>query len=216
MNAQKKKFPILKMLALFMMLVVLPAGSWYYLKQGYEYRKASLDKLQELGTAPSFSFVNYDSTIINSEDLEGNVVIAGVFDYKNGLEEDLKAKIGKLFTQFNRREEFYMIVHLNGVSDSTVQQVGETLVEDYNFEFPERFYLTSGTTEFAWNTYKIPASKEELNSKNMVVLIDAKQEVRNYYSLNDEEEIKLLVHHVTIVLPKKQEKDIIIKRDTEK
>lgn len=216
MNEQKKKFPILKMLALFMMLVVLPAGSWYYLQQGYEYRKASLDKLQELGPAPSFSFVNYDSTVINSKDLEGSVVIAGVFDYQNGLEEDLKTKIGKLFTQFNRREEFYMIVHLNGVSDSTVQQIGEKLVEDYDFEFPERFYLTSGTTDFALNTYKIPASKEELNSKNMVVLIDAKQEVRNYYSLNDEEEIKLLVHHVTIVLPKKQEKDIIIKRDTEK
>lgn len=216
MDTQKKKFPILKMLALFMMLVVLPAGSWYYLRQGYEYRKASLDKLQELGPVPSFSFVNYDSTLIHSKDLEGSVLIAGVFDYKNGLQEDLKAKIGKLFTQFNRREEFYMIVHLNGVSDSTIQQIGETLIEDYDFEFPERFYLTSGTTDFALNTYKIPASKEKLNSKNRVVLIDAKQEIRNYYNLNEEEELKLLVHHVTIVLPKKQKKDIIIKRDTEK
>ncbi|MCI5080864.1 MAG: hypothetical protein MRY78_04185 [Saprospiraceae bacterium] len=217
MSEKKNSRNIIQYLALFLMLIAFPAGSWFYLQKGFEFRKESMDKLQELGTFPNLSFLNYTGDTLSSESLNEKVVLAGVFSLSgNDLDASLKEKLSKLYDQFESRKDFVMLVHLLNADSAQVVNRGEALLAELAFDQPERFYVAGGTTKLALDQYKMPVSESELKSGQHIILCDAKQTIRNHYDLNKEEEVRELIHHITIVLPRLQEKDIIFKRETEK
>ena len=73
----------------FLMLFVLPIGSWYYLQSGLDYRKAALKELEPKGAFESVAIdVNTlasKTTLMHLKPL-GDDIIAEVFDQYGGAE----------------------------------------------------------------------------------------------------------------------------------
>ena len=99
--------------ALFVMLLVMPALSWYYLKKGERYQVEMRAELKDYGKLPKFflpKLLGSDSLL--SADLQNNVIIAKELDAQElEQDEDLLFALGSLHTQFDDRWDvlFYYI-----------------------------------------------------------------------------------------------------------
>ena len=64
------KRPLVQYLALALLLVGLPAISWYYLDKGFKYRMETLGELGELGRFPSGPYERLNGTLLEEAALE--------------------------------------------------------------------------------------------------------------------------------------------------
>jgi hypothetical protein len=172
-----KKLQTILLLALF--LVILPAGSWLYLKKGFNYRKQIIKDLENK-TPFTDSLFTYDSVYI---------------DYKNrctvlSLNEDEKIT-RDIFRQFKEAKGFQLV----GIDSSNV--------------FRQEFKKNNTEIDAIINTsYKQidkklqEKLKAKFNGKDFVI-IDSLNQIRNTYTLND---ITKLINHIPALLPYFDEK----------
>ena len=158
----------LQTIALLMMLIVMPALSWYYLKKGENYQVKMRAELKDYGKLPSFTLPKLlDTNSINlATDLINKVVIAKVVD-ANELEpgDDLRFALGSLHTQFDERNDIIFLLHTtikdtarvgaflrqNKMSDpSQVVVTGSDpkLVQSYHFPKPGMMAIVVVVTAF--------------------------------------------------------------------
>lgn len=93
---------IFRLLVLLLMLVILPAISWYYLKTGMDYRVAAHDALQPKGLVSDWLIENE----LPSEDslyLDKTSIVV----VRNSSAND--ADLYKLFNQFKEVEKFQVV-----------------------------------------------------------------------------------------------------------
>lgn len=209
---------ILQALALLLFLVVLPLGSWFYLRNGLDYRKKALEELGEHGTIPPFELLTYKRDTLSREQLEGKLVVASFIDFSD--EEQTRrtgAYLNKLHKQFDERPDLLFLQHvLNAPGTDRIQ----------SFELQHRLddqdqclFLVGedGNMEKRVRTlYSMPVADAPAPLNTQLVLADTSLTIRRYYDLRKEEEIKRMVEHIAIILPRIEERDLVFKRETEK
>jgi hypothetical protein len=174
-----------------MLLIGAPIISYYYLKGGYNYRVALISELKIKGEVRPFNFVKDSALVLRSDDLKGNVTIMSYVE-RGGDNEYLR----KLQDQFHERTEFHMWSFVPGE------------VEDTGFV---NWKMVSTTRE-AINQLLINAISDTLELKAPIhVLIDTSGMVRHIYQGGDVETQKKMVEHITVILPRSKESDIIYK-----
>lgn len=122
---------ILPILVLLLMLVILPLGSYIYLKDGVDYRKAALAKVKAKGELISFDY--YDNgQLKNSKQLKGTTTLLQV---NNGSTQD--SMVSLIYEQFNKSPNLKMM-SLN--SDSMAM----SMTDIENFYSP-MYYVVANT-----------------------------------------------------------------------
>jgi hypothetical protein len=152
---------LISWIAVGILLVFVPLGSWFYLKQGLDYRKNALQQLQSKASLDSIP----DSV--------------NVFKYKTSL------------LVLNENEEILNICDL----------INEQFKDAFTFQIVGN--IKRG--------YAIPVSVQTLSyiepGTNSFAIIDTAMQVRNLYS-SDTKDLKMMIEHLAIVLPRLKEKDI--------
>lgn len=213
-----KKELVVPMLAFAFFLVLLPLGSYYYLKKGYDYRLAALNELKnDYGTIPTFDLVDTDSQQISTTALKVNLVLLNIFPaaYPE-LQKTLGETLVKLHDQFDDRNDLQFIFQVPSEQSPSISQL-QAYQEQYEFADPGQCHLlaTPTTTIAALNRDSLP--RWQLNdSYPYFFLTDTTLTIRHYYDYSKLEDVKKLVEHIAIMLPRQEEPDIIFKRDTEK
>ncbi|MCE2788828.1 MAG: hypothetical protein LW630_02815 [Saprospiraceae bacterium] len=156
-------------IALFLLLVVVPFGSWYYLKSGLDYRKKALS---DLLPKDSISF-NLDSLSI----FRGNTTVLVL-----GQDTTSYQVIRTINKQFEKVPHFQCLFQ-----DTAAASDGfNILPQGYAVEDLQKYQLG-------------------------YLLIDTSAKIRNSYAAS-KHDVKKLIEHTAIVLPREKESDIELKK----
>ncbi len=189
-------------------LVGLPLGSWYYLREGYIYRKALLDDLRQLGQIPAVEVMGTGDTLVSFETLKGKALVIGPVDAEDaGLLKALRS-IGDQFA-----ESGAVVFALFGKDAAAAGQLEDAFREPRSRN-PDMFLFFAGDTPDAGAM--LSALPLQHQGGHSVVLADTDLVVRRAYDLTQQEEIRRLVEHLTIVIPSKRTPKPVVKRQTER
>jgi hypothetical protein len=192
--------------ALFLMLVVMPALSWYYLKKGENYQVEMRAQLKDYGKLPKFFLPKLlDSDSLLSTDLQNNVIIAKELEAQElEQDEDLLFALNSLHTQFDDRYDVIFLLH------TTVQDSGKVgaFLRKNKLADPEQVLITSGTPELI-QAYAFPKA-------GMAAIIDTTGTIRRYYNYRDGNELRRLTEHVTVLMHRDRKNDPYLNREKEK
>ncbi len=209
----KKK--IIQIIGLILFLIVLPVGSWYYLKAGFDYHKEALQELEMLGEVKGeHTILPLDGQEKRISDFQGNLIIAANLRKED---DNLVNKIARLKEQFEDREDVYLVAFLETSNDSAFSWndrikgtdlaghprfLGLELKNSKNQQFKDTFF------EFEKYCQSEPCE--------MLAFVDSKSQIRQYYNVADSDRMKRLVEHTAILLPKKKVGKPKVVRETEK
>ena len=194
-------------LVLLMMLLVMPALSWYYLKKGENYQVEMRAELKNYGQIPSFKVPKLlDADTLNSSlELHNRVVIAKVLEAEDlDQKEDLVFALGSLHTQFDERNDVVFLLH-TALSDTG--RVGAFLRE-HQMADPAQVIVTTINPELK-QAYHFP-------KRGMMAIVDTTGVVRRYYNYHDGNEVRRLTEHITVLMHRDKSNDPYLNREKEK
>ena len=202
----RKQKNVLNFLGLIFLLIVLPLGAIYLLDKGINYRKNLIGTLEDYGKMPEFSLSDYTEIVIDNERLKRGLTVVNFMSLTEKETSDIKgAMISKIHQQFDDREDIYF---LNFVLDGSIDSTNMLykFIEQHNLEDEEQCFFISGESDMlermASTGFKIPVKEGELLKKSpYVAFVDANQQIRKYYDMGEEEDVKLLVQHLMLLLP---------------
>lgn len=190
-NTPKKNNFLLVSAFLFMMLVGLPMGSWYYLSKGADFRIA---QIEDMKPKSDFSFSAISGiTEIQKDSLMGKTILASVNDE---VSTEVEKQVNALLDQFGERTDFKVIQFKKA--------------EKGNERFGEKADMNHLWEAHQANVTNCGLSTEVV--KPYWALIDDNGKVRNYYSQN---EFEKMVVQTAMILPIEKRKKIDLKRDKE-
>ena len=186
---------VIQLVGLSVLVVILPAASWYFLRSGLDYRLESMDKLGDYGQLPDTELFLSNGKTVQSKYLEGKMVIIHDFPDSNDT-----SMVMKFYRQFSKRTDVQFIM-----SDSELLRLKADRIANI-------WLLADNESN---NAFLATAGIEEQASRN-VVLVDVKGEIRNYYNLKAIEELQQLVEHTAFLLPITETDKPIMQREIEK
>jgi|GEM_PF-1585420 len=225
---QKKSNNYLQAAMLLLMIVIFPAGSWYYMNLGYNRSKTSIAELQDYGHLPAFQLTGIkgavDSSLVN-----GQMTLIAFINPGQPATKDRMQVLETLHRQFDERNDFKLLLHLPETTDLADFQ------KEYKLEDDRQIYLVKGDTQtlgsLIKNSYRIPdlsAAREpgssvdfqvsipgDPNNYPYYILIDEKGKIRNYYHADRTVDIERMVEHIALILPRDIEGDPRLRRDRE-
>lgn len=214
-NETKKKNRIAPILILFLLLIVLPGGSIYYLSQGFDHQVNTYKELKDYGQIPDFQLTDENGNVIEKKDITGKIVVAG-FAPLSAIKSDatFQKYVYDLNEQFGDRKDLMLLVHVTDVDSLSVSDK-EVIAEKYELKFPKTWKVLTGNISAVKNLakegYKLPQTDIPY-----FALADTEGKIRNYYDGLNYEEVAKMAKQVVMILPRAPEKDAILKREKEK
>lgn len=220
--------------AILTILIGFPLLSWYYLKTGYNYQMDARAELKDYGQLPSFNFSDQDGQAYSLDSLENTMSVISFFGKDGKMNQEMFNVMRKLNTQFGDNPNLeLLIVSIESELESLGVLAG--LYAMNQFDKKQHHLLTSSNSAVqSWIGEGIliptkwtpkedgPASINLIADKSGMiedypyfVLVDKKQTIRNYYHVNKEEEVKRMVEHIALLLPRDVKPDIEMKEKKE-
>jgi len=179
---------------ILILIVGFPLGSYLYLKGGFNYRKDILDEVTAKGEFDDFLKNDY----FNPK--KGHTILFAKFENDDS---DKINKLAKVLEQFDGNKSFKIVGLTEGIND------------DLESTFKNKFNATQGL--LIQNLPQTILEKNSLNKEGWnAMLVDTSSQIRAYYNLSLMEDLNKMIEHVSTVLPRKVEKDIVLERDKEK
>ncbi len=124
--------------------------------------------------------------------------------------------LNKLHEQFDERPDVLLLQYI--LDDPGAGRI-QAFELAHRLDDPGQcFFLTGAEADMATRVREIyrldGAAATPLNAQ--VVLADTSLTIRRYYDLRNEQEIRRMVEHIAIILPRIEERDLVFKRETEK
>lgn len=206
---EPKKKPITQHIMLFFVFVILPFGSFLYLKYGLNYYIDRLEELGDLGQAPEFRLANQEGDTISLKDLKGKMSVVGYFSSDCGVPCD---SFSQAFSRIQAAfPDNYRINLLTYFSDSS----NVRLVD--NKEMGSKWHWLQGE-KVALDTMFSSAYNMNLvdGYSNQFALVDSSYTIRRLYDAMDINEINRLVVHLAMAAPRPPKQDVKFEREKEK
>lgn len=172
-----------------MLLVVLPLGSFLYLKAGHDYRRASLDELVEFGEAAKFA--SYKAIESKSVDV--------VYLTPTSANDSVGLSIQSLYSAFEKMDSIQFV---------GLGKLSSPLISD-----------PTQATEIASGSFDVSAFEQmtakdvhcqEVPIYQRAVVVDTNGIVRRCYDLHKGAEVNRIVEQLNILVPRPEEEDIYV------
>lgn len=202
MESEKVKFSVSRVLFILLLFVVLPAGSWYYLRGGLNWRKTAVAELKTFGKIREAWVINPDGTRMDL--LKNKVCVVHYFGDDPDLTEANKKILEtgqELIKQFGQNNYFRNVV---------VWQGGTPEFKEYWKNVPENngpIWVYDGALG-SWKTimvnqYEYFTLQEKAKpAQEYFALADTTGTIRRFYNALDPQEVNRMVEHIAILLPK--------------
>ncbi len=191
--------------ALFLLLVGLPAGSWYYLQKGLDYRLETMGQLTDHG---DFKLLASSS---DDEETKASVKVINFLAADPNVRAQQGLLLSKLYEQFDKREDFQLVTFW----DSTAFSGLEEFRTEFGLEEEPQcsFQPLAGAN---WDRFVQTYEKESSVPAEYMALVDIEGNIRNFYAQKEEEKVKDLVEHIALLLPMKKQDKPELRREIEK
>ncbi len=177
-------------IALALFLIILPLGSWYYLKQGYGYRKLALSEMVEVGDLKGISLKSFDNKELSLDS-------SHVYLFQLNENPAIKQSLDKIMKAYDARTDVLCFkVPCNGLRLSDTSHLHNIIPVLPDSALCKRL---SDIVELIEKSHPI---------KPDVLLMNTKQKIVQGYELDKSDERARLIKHVSITMPgvKKVEK----------
>jgi hypothetical protein len=205
-NSKGRK--IFRILALFLLVVALPAGSWYYLRSGLNWRIDAKSELGAYGTIPNYNLILPGNNKLNL--IDQSVCVIHAFEDKPDLSPENKS----IMDEANKLAENFGLMQGQSVRHNfkliLIASNGTAEFRSYYQKFP-----TSDNATWIWmpssanwrniisSGYQQYCDKNKLNPKGRYfALTDTAGTILRYYDALDAGEIGRMVEHISMTLPK--------------
>lgn len=193
---------------LFVILVVLPLGSWYYLRGGLNWRKQAQAELQDYGKIRTVPIIYSDGT--KDDLIKGKVCVIHFFGANPELTEENRTILDtgeRLFQQFGYKpgatqDEFRLVM---------VAQGGTAEFKTHAQTLPSAEYVNWVWTGAlgSWNTILFNSFDLYCQTNGITpyshfyALADTSGTIRRFYNAMDEKEVGRMVEQIALLLPYK-------------
>lgn len=196
-----KRKTLIRVGILALILVVLPAISYYWLNSGFQLRKEAVGKTANFGKIRSVSVIYPDGE--KEDQIKNKVCVIHSF----GEDPDLTAEnrqildtCEKLFDQFGSNIHFRMALIATG---------GSTEFRSHYQKMASAEFVTWAWTSASgsWRTilengYESFCKAEDVRPvKDYFAVCDTSGQIRRYYNALNHDEIERMVQHIAILLP---------------
>lgn len=200
---------LVQLIILAVLLIGLPLGSWYYLSSGLNYRLKAMEELQQFGELPNFGFATFSDQVIAKNDIKGKIVVSNFIHLQDTvLSSHFGMNLLKLHKQFDERTDVIFLVHVMDTTSGKINRVVNAFAEKYQLKDSLQCYFVSSDLNslrhLAFEGYKMPPD----TTMPYFAITDPDLVVRNHYDTKNPNEIKRLVEHIALLLPRKKERKI--------
>lgn len=191
---------------LFFILVVLPAGSWFYLSGGLNWRKQAQAELQDYGKIRGAYVIYADGTKENQ--LAGKVCVVHFFGEQPDLTNENRKILDtgeRLVKQFGYKpgsqEDYFRVVMIAQRGTAEFRTHAQTLPTSDLANWIWTGGMGSWSTILV-NGYDSYCQKNGIRpSSEYFALTDTSGTIRRFYDALDEKEIGRMVEHISLLLP---------------
>ena len=180
------------------LLFVLPAVSWLYLRQGLDYRKKSLSELKDLGKAGNFELKNQKNVVVSPGLLRGKVTVV---QFLPADPAEGKAKVERLAGIHENFDDTEDVVFLSFVPRDTTASLLD-LARRLNIKDDNQWFLMyADSAELAGLT---SSAYRPADPQHELTLVDTSLTIRKYYDIRQNAAMGRLVEHISIVIPEQK------------
>ncbi len=185
---------------LILILFLLPLVSWYYLQSGLTWRKNAQDHMKGTESFPSGQWVDTDQRSLTSDSLSEYVTLVTRIDCDQSA--DLSNTLDQFYTQFKEtKKTAYIILDECGIDSLAYTDLRKQTW--YVFSCQDSTGLCARLLK-NW-----PAGTTH-------ALVDKKQLIRSYYSSATNDDKRILLEHMALLLPRERSEKVELKRGNQK
>jgi hypothetical protein len=192
-----RKFVVTVVLILFL----LPFVSWYYLQSGLNWRKKAQEVMSGTTPFPEGKYTLSDGEIFHTDSLTKHVSIISFLPCttQDPAEKEVLDVIYKQFRETNKAR----IIQIDTCHSPSSGVVGSGMKNWYVIPCLDTMDLCK-TLAANW-----PLGKP-------FALVDRKGIIRSYYSIGTKDEKRILVEHMSLLLPRDRQEKVELKRGDKK
>lgn len=197
---------------LILMLVGLPAISYFYLKQGYEYRKEAILTQEDFGKMPDIKQLPAIRGTL-PDTMKGAMTVVGWLDPTKPVAANQYGTImDSIYQQFENSPNLYFTTIVK--SDDPPATVRDFAGKHHLPDVEMVSFLEADARTFAQSAkdFKLPALPGE---EPFVALVDSSLTVVKHYDLRQRDEAIGLVQLISLIIPLPERADIVVKREKE-
>lgn len=184
---------------LVLILFLLPFISWYYLQRGLDYRKEAQLVMNGNQPFPEGQWYDVKGIKFNSSQLEGRVTLVTVVPCNETKEFSIL--LDQFYNQFKETQKATFIVLDSCNSFSSLS--GKDLSEYYVFSCNDSINPCSSILRL-WPNERSHA------------LVDRKMIIRSFYKSQTEDEKRILLEHMALLIPRERSEKVELKRGSQK
>lgn len=185
MNQKVKN--IIQFALLGLILIILPAGSWLYLQKGLDYQKSTRADLGNFGKYEVRGLFDVSDEVYSNWRFDDRLKL--IFHWHDKAQQDIMLKLHEQFKKSNG-------LNIIALQDPSMPDVIGAKVHVYQ--------MSLDASEIQKITSAIGAPKEYQEEEHYpyFVLLDQNNEIKRFYDYRKEDEVKRLIEHVAILVPK--------------
>ncbi len=181
------------------LLFILPAGSWWYLSQGLDYRRDSLSEMKDFGPIGDFTGTDQVNRPFRMSEQHGKALVVQFLPPDRTEAAYRTERLGKVFESFQDTEDvlFLSIAPADSLLPSREQAIRLGIDDARRWRlltFPDTSLERISTQVFGL----ADAADQRL------VLADTSLTMRRYYNIRENEDMGRLVEQIAIVIPKQR------------
>lgn len=207
---------ILSVLVVTFLLVGLPGISYYYLTQGFAYRKAAFETQGDFGKMPDLRLM----TAVRGEHPEkyrgAMTVVSWLDPTKPAAVEQYGTMLDSLYAQFKDSPNLYFATITRGENAAAT---ATAFAETYNLPEDEMIsFLALDDADFAQSArdFQLPLSGGNTPGEvPIVALVDSSLTIVKHYDLGRRDETIGLVQLISVIIPLPTRRDLIMDRPKE-
>jgi hypothetical protein len=205
---------IASILALTFFLIVLPLGSYIYLKKGYEYQKEAMKDLRKEQRLTDIAGLRLLNGQMPELEIGESFYLIGLLPTSADPEKYANV-LKKLHAQFDIPENLELwTLFANGDSAQVA-----AFQEEYELPVDTAQLVYWGSSQESFDRFiaqmaLIPEEKSELKD-GLIVLLDDSLYIRQAYPYTDEQVLQRLVERTAILLPERQKPKPELRREAE-
>lgn len=189
------------LVTIVLILFLLPFVSWYYLQSGLKWRQKAQEVMSGTEPFPSGEYALSDGRIFNTDSMERYVSIIS-FVPCNTQDNGQKEVLDVIYKQFKDTNKARIIQ-----IDSCQSVTGST-----SHTGMKNWYIIPCTDSVDLCNLLL----EDWPAGKLFALVDRKGIIRSYYSIGSKDEKRILVEHMSLLLPRDRQEKVELKRGEKK
>jgi hypothetical protein len=189
------------LVTIVLILFLLPFVSWYYLQSGLDWRKKAQEVMSGTKPFPSGDYIASDGRKLTADSLENHVSLVCFLPCSPDASGQMEV-LNEIYDQFKETNKaIYILLDSCQSSPDTISHSAR-----------KNWYVLTCSDSVSLCSSLVADWPQE----RIFALVDRKGAIRSYYGIATKDEKRILVEHMSLLLPRERQEKVELKRGDKK